>query len=37
MGGTYKDQWVRQGGTWRFKRKEIVHDIGGDMALKNGR
>src|SRR5215467_2774798 len=37
MGGTYKDQWVRQDGTWRFKRKEIVHDIGGDMALKNGR
>ena len=37
MGGTYKDQWVRQDGTWRFKRKEIVHDIGGNMALKNGR
>jgi uncharacterized protein (TIGR02246 family) len=37
MGGTYRDEWVRQDGTWRFKRKEIVHDIGGDMALKNGR
>jgi uncharacterized protein (TIGR02246 family) len=37
MGGTYRDQWVREGGGWRFKRKEIVHDIGGDMALKNGR
>jgi len=37
MGGTYRDQWVRQDGTWRVKRKEIVHDIGGDMALKNGR
>src|SRR5262249_58795804 len=34
MGGTYKDQWVRQDGTWRFKRKELVHDIAGDMALK---
>jgi len=28
---------TRQDGTWRFKRKEIVHDIGGDMAFKNGR
>jgi uncharacterized protein (TIGR02246 family) len=37
MGGTYKDQWVRQGATWRFKRKELVHDIAGDMALKNNR
>src|SRR5437588_7707542 len=35
MGGTYKDKWVRQGGTWRFKRKELVHDISGDRALKN--
>lgn len=37
MGGTYKDQWVRQDRTWRFKRKELVHDIAGDMALKNNR
>jgi len=37
MGGTYKDEWVRQDGTWRFKRKELVHDIAGDMALKNNR
>jgi uncharacterized protein (TIGR02246 family) len=37
MGGTYKDQWVRQDGTWRFQRKELVHDIAGDMALKNNR
>ena len=37
MGGTYKDKWVRQDGTWRFKRKELVHDISGDMALKNSR
>jgi uncharacterized protein (TIGR02246 family) len=37
MGGTYKDQWVRQDGTWRFQRKELVHDIAGDMALKNKR
>jgi hypothetical protein len=35
MGGTYKDEWVRQ--DWRFKRKELVHDIAGDMALKNNR
>ena len=35
MGGTYKDEWVRQGGTWRFWRKELVHDIAGDMGLKN--
>jgi hypothetical protein len=37
MGGTYKDKWVRQDGTWRFKRKELVHDIAGDMALNNNR
>jgi len=37
MGGTYKDEWVRQDGTWRFRRKELVHDISGDMGLKNKR
>ena len=37
MGGTYKDEWVREDGTWRFKRKELVHDIAGNMALKNNR
>jgi uncharacterized protein (TIGR02246 family) len=37
MGGTYKDEWIKQGGTWRFQRKELVHDIAGDMALKNKR
>jgi uncharacterized protein (TIGR02246 family) len=37
MGGTYKDRWVRQDGTWRFQRKELVHDIAGNMALKNNR
>jgi uncharacterized protein (TIGR02246 family) len=37
MGGTYKDQWSRVNGTWQFKRKELVHDIAGDMALKNNR
>ena len=37
MGGTYKDEWVRQDGTWHFSRKELVHDIAGDMALKNKR
>lgn len=35
MGGTYRDQWVRENGTWRFARKELQHDIAGDMALKN--
>ncbi len=33
MGGTYKDQFVKQDGTWRFARKELVHNIAGDMAL----
>ena len=37
MGGTYKDKWVRRDGIWRFQRKELVHDIAGDMALKNNR
>src|SRR5215472_16601640 len=37
MGGTYKDTWMRQHGMWRFARKELVHDIAGDMALKNKR
>ncbi|MGH7044257.1 MAG: nuclear transport factor 2 family protein [Acetobacteraceae bacterium] len=37
MGGTYKDRFVRQAGRWWFHRKELVHDIAGDMGLKNGR
>jgi uncharacterized protein (TIGR02246 family) len=37
MGGTYKDEWVRQVGTWRFTRKELVHDISGNMALKSNK
>lgn len=34
MGGTYKDRFVRLDGAWYFLRKELVHDIAGDMALK---
>jgi uncharacterized protein (TIGR02246 family) len=34
MGGTYKDRFRKQDGVWRFVRKELVHDIAGDMALK---
>src|SRR3954465_3402613 len=37
MGGTYRDQWVKRDGKWWFIRKELVHDIAGDMALKNKR
>lgn len=37
MGGTYKDDFVRLDGTWRFARKQLVHNIVGDMALKNNR
>jgi len=37
MGGTYKDRFRKRDGLWRFQRKELVHDIVGDMALKNGR
>lgn len=37
MGGTYKDRFVRTPAGWRFSRKELVHHIKGDMALKNGR
>jgi uncharacterized protein (TIGR02246 family) len=37
MGGTYKDQWIRREGKWWFIRKELVHDIAGDMGLKNNR
>jgi uncharacterized protein (TIGR02246 family) len=37
MGGTYKDSFVKRNGTWQFSRKELVHNIVGDMALKNGR
>ncbi len=37
MGGTYKDQFVKTPAGWRFARKELVHHIKGDMALKNGR
>ena len=37
MGGTYKDRFRKQDGHWLFARKELVHDIAGDMALKNKR
>ncbi len=37
MGGTYKDRFVKTPVGWRFSRKELVHDIKGDMALKNRR
>jgi uncharacterized protein (TIGR02246 family) len=34
MGGTYLDTFVKCDGGWRFARKELVHNIIGDMALK---
>ena len=34
MGGTYLDMFVKREGAWRFARKELVHNIAGDMALK---
>ena len=37
MGGTYKDTFIKLDGKWLFSRKELVHNIVGDMALKNGR
>jgi 3-phenylpropionate/cinnamic acid dioxygenase small subunit len=37
MGGTYLDTFVKRDGAWQFARKELVHDIAGDMALKNKR
>ena len=37
MGGTYQDRFVKTPAGWRFSRKELVHHIKGDMALKNGR
>lgn len=37
MGGTYHDTFRRHDLTWLFARKELVHDIAGDMALKNKR
>jgi len=37
MGGTYKDRFVKTPAGWRFSRKELVHHIAGDMALKNGK
>ncbi len=37
MGGTYRDRFVKQDGKWLFQRKALVHDIVGDMALKNNR
>jgi uncharacterized protein (TIGR02246 family) len=35
MGGTYRDDFVKRDGAWQFARKQLVHDIVGDMALKN--
>ena len=37
MGGTYHDTFVKHDGEWQLRRKELVHDIAGDMALKNQR
>jgi uncharacterized protein (TIGR02246 family) len=34
MGGTYLDTFVKREGGWQFARKELVHNIAGDMALK---
>jgi len=35
MGGTYMDTFVKREGSWHFARKQLVHNIVGDMALKN--
>jgi hypothetical protein len=37
MGGTYKDRFTKENGAWLFQRKELIHNIAGDMALKKGR
>jgi uncharacterized protein (TIGR02246 family) len=37
MGGAYLDTFVKRDGAWLFARKELVHNIAGDMALKNER
>jgi len=37
MGGTYLDAFIKCDGVWLFSRKQLVHDIAGDMALKNKR
>jgi uncharacterized protein (TIGR02246 family) len=37
MGGTYLDTFVKNDDVWLFARKELVHNIAGDMALKNER
>ncbi len=34
MGGTYLDAFIKHDGAWLFSRKELVHNIMGDMALK---
>jgi len=34
MGGTYLDNFVKREGEWQFLRKELVHNIAGDMGLK---
>jgi uncharacterized protein (TIGR02246 family) len=37
MGGTYMDAFVKREGVWQFARKQLVHNIAGDMGLKNKR
>jgi uncharacterized protein (TIGR02246 family) len=37
MGGTYLDAFIKHDGVWLFLRKELVHNIAGDMAHKNER
>jgi len=37
MGGTSMDDFAKRDAVWQFARKRLVHDIVGDMALKNKR
>lgn len=37
MGGTYLDSFIKIGDEWFFARKQLVHNIVGNMALKNNR
>jgi uncharacterized protein (TIGR02246 family) len=34
MGGTYLDIFIKREGEWKFLRKELVHNIAGNMGLK---
>jgi 3-phenylpropionate/cinnamic acid dioxygenase small subunit len=37
VAGTYRDELVKQEGRWRFRSRELFHDIAGESGLNESR